>query len=971
MEFEIYTYGHMEGMFYTLNALAMILNSDFIDSLIKLVAFSTTGYYGIKLMSSLSSGERGTLMMKNITMLVMVNALIIPKADMILVDRITGKKEPINNLPYAFVLPVGLFEAIGAGIVGSFEQSFSKVNSTSFKDYGMLFGSRLVQESRNWRISNPEFISNLDIFTKRCIVLESQIGRRFTPNDIVESEDIMGLVTESAGHFRLVDLTINGKVSRLSCREAADELNKYWSSEYGVLSYFYRNHDFGLAGIGLASNAENQEFSNLNHVLAKNISVSYKGRLGTNVDAAQVIRQTMMINALKDSTNKRDKYGYSRAAKLQDSNWKIAGQLAAEYLPLTLNILKAVIYASFVFIVPLMIISGGWSKYTSYIQVVASLQLWPALNSVLNLFIELYSSNTALPALTLGTFNQMHDSADKMVAIASGMQAMIPYLSFIIVQGGVGGFIHAANTMNSTTQSAAATAASEVTSGNRSFGNLSENNLQYATQSAFKIDRNQSYAVGASREQLSDGMIENVTTAGQVFNQTGQGINIAQTANKLDLVSEERNSNMTALNKEQQHMKELRAQYSENDAHQMQNMESYVKGIARRMDSGQDINFNQLGRIGEDLQKAVNHERTVGDAFHYDKTQDAALKAGIEASADTGNLMGAMAAKGLKYFGKIPGMELASKMAANKISNIPGADKAGGLVKDAAKLVPGVEVKANVGGHYTASDTTRQGVNDTINNTKADHTNINWGNVREAALNDTFNKHVGVDDNLSSDIRSTVDRSNSLSQDINMSQNRIESLSSRQEYLESAGSNFNVEGTSHVIDNLVGQGMNVRSAQRLVENPAAASPEELVMFSIAKKQVTHELLSKISPVSNNSNLVDQGNHENTDYKKQINQFAKEKIDTINNGVMRGHNDVTATAHFDGINRNEVDDTLKQQQAALQVKNQEIKGEVIEQITKGKVSNEEKYRKNEEEVNKAEENRKLKAIFGTNKPQDRE
>lgn len=969
MEFEIYTYGHMEGMFFTLNALAMILNTDFIDALIKLVAFSTTGYYGIRLMSSLNSGERGTLMMKHITMLVIVNALIIPKADMLLVDRITGAREKIDNLPYAFVLPVGLFEAIGAGIVGSFEQGFSIVNSTAFKDYGMLFGSRLVQESRNWRITNPEFISNLDIFTKRCIVLESQIGRRFTPQDIIQSRDIMNLVTERAGNFRLVDLRINGAVSRLSCKGAAEELNKYWNNEYGTLSYFYRNHDFGLAGTVLASNAVDEQLPTLNQVLAKNIAVSYQGRLGANVDAAQVIRQTMMINALKDSTSKRDKYGYSRAAKLQDSNWRIAGQLAAEYLPLTLNILKAVIYASFVFVVPLMIVSGGWSKYANYIQVVASLQLWPALNSVLNLFIELYSASTAADVLTLGSFNQMHDSADKMVAIASGMQAMIPYLSFIIVQGGVGGFIHAANTMNSTTQSAAATAASEVTSGNRSFGNISENNLQYATQSAFKIDRNRSYAGGASREQLSDGMIENVTAGGQVFHQTGQGINIAQTANKLDLASEERNSNMTALNKEYQHMKELRAQFSKNNAHQMQNMQNYVKSIAKRMDGGQDINFNQLGRIGEDLQKAVNHERNVGDRFEYNKSQDASLRGGADVTADTGNLMGVVAAKGLKYLGGIPGMESASKMLSDKISNMPGADKVGGLVKDISKLLPGVEVKASLGGSYTASDTSHQMLNDSENNTKSDNVNINWGSIEEAALNETFNKHVGVDDNLSSDIRSTVDRGKILSQDINMSQNRIDSLSNRREYLESVGSNFNVEGTSHVINNLVNQGMNARSAQRLVENPAAASPEELVMFNRAKKQVTTELFSKISPVSDNSNLANQWKQQDVDHNKKMATFIADKKRVINEDGQQGNKEVISEANVNGINLGEVNDYLKLKESLLKKQHAEITGETNAQITKSRWNNENKYQASENAVNKAEKQRLLTYV-GKNKPQNR-
>ena len=66
----------------------------------------------------------------------------------------------------------------------------------------------------------------------------------------------------------------------------------------------------------------------------------------------------MMINALKDFNSGSELYGYTRASDLQKSNWQISGELAKEYLPLLLNIIKALIYASFIFIIPLMIIGG-------------------------------------------------------------------------------------------------------------------------------------------------------------------------------------------------------------------------------------------------------------------------------------------------------------------------------------------------------------------------------------------------------------------------------------------------------------------------------------------------------------------------------------------------------------------------------------------------------------------------------------
>jgi hypothetical protein len=177
IQFAVHTYGHFEAMFYVLNGIKMIMNSGFMDSMIKLMALVTTGYYSIRGIAAAAQGGTGHYFLKTTGMLILITSLLLPKADMLVIDRISGKKEIVSGLPYAFVLPVGILEAMGAGITSLFEQAFSTVSSTPYKDYGLIFGQRLVQESRNWRIGNPEFASNMNTFIKRCIVLEAMITR--------------------------------------------------------------------------------------------------------------------------------------------------------------------------------------------------------------------------------------------------------------------------------------------------------------------------------------------------------------------------------------------------------------------------------------------------------------------------------------------------------------------------------------------------------------------------------------------------------------------------------------------------------------------------------------------------------------------------------------------------------------------------------------------------------------------------
>lgn len=67
-------------------------------------------------------------------------------------------------------MPVGLLEAFGDILTAGFEQAFTGLKTANYRDYGMVFGARLVQGARNWRIKNPEFIQNMHAYMTRCVV---------------------------------------------------------------------------------------------------------------------------------------------------------------------------------------------------------------------------------------------------------------------------------------------------------------------------------------------------------------------------------------------------------------------------------------------------------------------------------------------------------------------------------------------------------------------------------------------------------------------------------------------------------------------------------------------------------------------------------------------------------------------------------------------------------------------------------
>ena len=622
IKFAIHTYGHFEAMFYVLNGIKMIMNSGFTDAMIKLMAMIATSYYALLGMSYANEGRIGTYFLKTAGMLMVVTALLMPKADMLVVDRVSGKKEIVTGLPYAFVLPVGILEAFGAGITSLFEQAFAPVGSAPYKDYGMIFGQRIVQEAKNWRISNPEFIRNMDVFLERCGVLEAQIGYRFTPEDVMNETNLFKLFTDNAGTFRKVDFRINKKRASLTCKEAGAALKKYMKQEMGFLSFKYKKSDFAIAGRGDAIRADiGADEERLNQLLARNLELGYAGALGVESKAEDIIRQNMMINSLKDFNNKSDLYGYTRAAGIQNSNWAISGELAKEYLPMLLNIMKALVYASFIFIVPLMLLNGGVDKYLKYGVVVFSLQIWPALNSVLNLFIELYShikgSGVSGGGITYGNFNQAHEAVDTIVLVASGLQMSIPFLSFAIVQGGVQSFVHLAGSVQSASSGAASVASNELSSGSRGFDNITKGSESIDNKSGFKTDWNQSYQEGARQVQGAGGKMFRTFADGSSAINSGTGMNLSSGSRSFNLSDSQDTSLQQSLGNTLSSLQSDEKSFNQSKTSTISNVGDLVSHIAQRESKGDTFSYDKMGEQGKSLQQAVNHTKELHDQSGY------------------------------------------------------------------------------------------------------------------------------------------------------------------------------------------------------------------------------------------------------------------------------------------------------------------------------------------------------------------
>ncbi|MDP5021128.1 MAG: conjugal transfer protein TraG N-terminal domain-containing protein, partial [Rickettsiaceae bacterium] len=630
----------------------------------------------------------------------------------------------------------------------------------------------------------------------------------------------------------------------------------------------------GLGGMG--------KKSLLNGQLKSNIELAYGGTFGTKMSAEQIIQQNMMINAIHDYNNKADLYGYTRASMQQESSWMLGGKLASEYLPILLSVLKGLIYASFIFVVPFMIISGGMNRYLTYLTGVVSLQLWAPLNAILNLFIELYSgiigSSITGGVLTYATFNESHGAIDKIVTVASGLQWAIPLLAYSVAKGGSHAFINLASNIGSTSQGAASMAASEVTTGSRSLDNISIGNMQRAQQIAHKTDLNSSYAADSSSYQHMDGTTEKVTAGGQTVLTSGAGQTVSSGSARFGIDQSKINQMNEGFSKSQSLVESDQLSYNTAKSATLAKTSNLVSNLAQREAAGHTHNYESMGEQGKALQQAVNHAKELHDQNNYGWEQAAGTS--VKAYVDAGV--------------KVP-------------EAVP-------FVKGSA----GVAVDATL----TANNTSNQSLSEDERISRSNDASKNFNNMVRAASNENWMKENSVDTSYAQDVRGSHEEMQSFGRNLSMHQEQAAAYSKAANVLDSMGSSSNHE-MYHVVEERLMQDHNVsqQDAHKMIEqqDPRAAR---------AWDNIVNEKVNSIAgPISTFKDSV-SGPAANA----KMHLFENAHAHKVNEGTMQY---VDQAAFEQGLDRNKMQrnitnkgDELQQTGKQMQQENTQ-KREIVE------------------------------------------
>lgn len=432
----------------------------------------------------------------------------------------------VDNVPLGLGMFAGTISKISDSITRKIEAVFSLPDDLKYHKTGAVFASNLIAESKTYHITDVNLIETMREFINQCIVYDALLGIKYTIDDLLKSPNLWNLVIQNPSPARCFTFKAPGKNQQseiVTCKAGVEKMRPYLEKDIQNAFQYFGNKLFGSHS---ATNASDHSLINSGHQLKSYLPIAfdYMGKMANS--ATEIMQQQMMIYSVVDALeNKSTTLGNApnfavRKAYLQQrvSQQTVTG-LAAQKLIAIKNILEALIYVSFIFVLAMAMLPAGWKFIAKWAELLVWINLWPPLYAILNAIMNMAARNQSIGQLTLNDqtgitiansvgFMNLH--AD-MAAQAGYLSFAVGSIAYAIIKGGSSGFMHLASSMSSPALSAASNAAESLITGNYSFGNVSQGTLQANNSTFGQQQWSPQYSAGSFTQ--NDGTVSRTTSA--------------------------------------------------------------------------------------------------------------------------------------------------------------------------------------------------------------------------------------------------------------------------------------------------------------------------------------------------------------------------------------------------------------------------------------------------------------------------
>ena len=724
-------------------------------------------------------------------MVVLINALLLPKTSMNVKDNVTKELYRVDNIPVAFALPIGILENIGHLVTIGFEQAFTTVGGrTSFNyyNYGTAFGARLARDVLNIKINDPEYVSNMNHFIKRCVVLPAMIGKQFTKEELVATNDIWQLVKKEAGSLTRMQMVEGAAKSLPTCKEATSYFEKKMQDQRVGLPAILSDLSAKYKGSGKDIAVGSPPTST---VLSNNIKNQINTLYAPSMGVDNMLKNNLLIAALNDYRS--GSFPASRAKMQYEAGGLISGDLADHILTGMLIVIKNILYGCFIFVVPLMLVGGGFAKYRMWITLCLSVQFWPALYAMLNMLIDSAYEPAHIVSYSSWATEKMR--MDSMASVAANLMLLIPFLALWVTRMSESGLIHLAGSVLSTASSATASAAGEKSTGNVSWDNISAGNESRNNHTSNKYDNSMQYLSGVNNTIRPDGSMERINPTGEVISTSGAGYTTSSGESSYRSSDGIASAANRAIREEQQQSDMASSSFSIAKESQMMQEAQVLKSISEQYKSDNGYNIDSSTDAGQELVKGLNAIDRMSASNDYSWNQ---------------NAMGYLAAEG--SLGK----------------------KIGGILGGSISI--GGRMEASNSSHQSEARVGELVLDDTTHDRAS-------SNIR-ASKNSAFLESIGVDKNSQESLRNSYVETSRLSEELAVHQQNIDSYNAALEYNKTQSREYSKDEFQSVVDAYKERyGVSDAVAHSAV---AAGIPEAREIFTDISKAKFGEIVGRIN-----------------------------------------------------------------------------------------------------------------------------
>lgn len=516
--------------------------------------------------------------------------LMVPTASVKIEDVLKNVSYSVDHVPLLLAKVSELTSTIGYKLTQGMESVMHTPNDLSYNKTGVLFGAETALDITKYKVTNATLEQNLHKFARQCIVHDLAQGR-YSLNDLKKSTDLWSFLKENTSKVRMVHYFDPNENNRggeyLSCINTLAKIEPLFKKEKA----YYSQHE-----------------------LLKHLPMTFHALTGIQKDNEELIGQQLMISNLTSGLASAN-FAKLRAEAQQKSTYKVMGSIASTSLVNMRVVLEALIYGSFLIVIPLAAFPGGLNFIFSWLWLCIWIQLWPPFFAILNYTMQTAAKSYSATlmhdlmgneqGLSLFTSEGLLNLHENIAALAGYLSLSIPFISYTILQGAQS-FVHLVGTLAGPAQSSAASAATEQTSGNYSFANNNIGQMSYQNTSALQSNTAPSISSGFTTEHHGSYSAIHSGDGKSILNQHNSQLTSS-------LYSDEaiNESLSNSLQTAQTHVDSTQQTYTDSVSKSARAMEDFTNHLG----SSNSYSENTSERLGSSIQESSGYLKNTVENF--------------------------------------------------------------------------------------------------------------------------------------------------------------------------------------------------------------------------------------------------------------------------------------------------------------------------------------------------------------------